>query len=119
MKSQLICRQIRKLRLSLSINQSEIAAHLGITQSSYAKIEQGKSKLSLERFLAISEFLNINPTIFFQHKQETKHPEKSYPRGSKQHGHWEEPSFNFLYIVKNPSKNKKVEGQEKSKSHSA
>jgi transcriptional regulator with XRE-family HTH domain len=72
----LILEQIRKTRIEKNLSQQNLAFHLNITQSSYAKIEKGEIKLSVAALLEISSYLSINPAAFFeQGKKET--PEKN------------------------------------------
>lgn len=53
--------QIIKYRSEqIGLSQEYIAAELGITQPTYALIESGKSKLSLERAIQLSKLLEID-----------------------------------------------------------
>ncbi|MFH2142994.1 MAG: helix-turn-helix transcriptional regulator [Bacteroidota bacterium] len=52
---------VRKLRRDKNIRQAEIAKHLGISQSNYAKLENGKIELTINKLLKISEFLHVHP----------------------------------------------------------
>jgi transcriptional regulator with XRE-family HTH domain len=52
---------VRKLRRDKNIRQAEIAKHIGITQSNYAKLENGKIELTISKLEKISEFLKVHP----------------------------------------------------------
>ena len=63
-----ILQNIRRLRISKEISQEAIANSLKMTQSSYAKLERGQIKLSLERYLLISVFFGVEKSILLQDK---------------------------------------------------
>jgi transcriptional regulator with XRE-family HTH domain len=65
MKALDICHRLRYLREVHHINQSELAKHLGISQSTYAKVERGQTKITLSRFLNIAQYLQVDPHLFF------------------------------------------------------
>ncbi len=50
-----------KIRVSKGYSQTYVARHLGVSQKVYSKIESGKSKLDLIRFLKIAECLETHP----------------------------------------------------------
>lgn len=52
--------KIQDFRKRKKINQSEIAKHLGISQAAYAKIESGKTNISLDKLFLISDFLDVS-----------------------------------------------------------
>ena len=62
----LILQNIRRLRISKEISQEAIANSLNMTQSAYAKLERGQTKLSLERFLQISDFFDVDKSVLFE-----------------------------------------------------
>ena len=51
---------LKNLRESRRISQEAVAFNLNITQSTYAKIEAGKTKLSVERLLAIAAYFQVD-----------------------------------------------------------
>jgi len=103
MKSSEICKRIKAIREIRSINQAEIAKHLGLTQSSYAKIEKGISKLSMERFLQIVEFLDTDPAFYFQEIYNPKQkPSRPYKKGEPHKPTLEESLGYTLYVVSKP-----------------
>ncbi len=53
-------RKIRQLRDAKGYSQDNVAAMLGIHQNTYCEIETGKAKLSLERYLKLSEILEVD-----------------------------------------------------------
>lgn len=61
-KIENILTKIREIRNKKGYKQAAIAEELGISQSTYAKIEKGQQKLSLETFLSISQILSVTPT---------------------------------------------------------
>ena len=61
----LILDRMRKITIEKNLSQSYLANHLNITQSSYAKIEKGEIKLSLNNLIAIIDFLEIDPATLF------------------------------------------------------
>jgi transcriptional regulator with XRE-family HTH domain len=54
------------LRISKEISQEAIANSLKMTQSAYAKLERGQTKLSLERYLLISVYFDVDKSVLFQ-----------------------------------------------------
>lgn len=63
-----ILQNIRRLRISKEISQEAIANSLKMTQSAYAKLERGQTKLSLERYLLISVFFDVDRSMLLQDK---------------------------------------------------
>lgn len=55
-----ITKRIIEIRNSKGISQEYMAEMLHMSQPAYCKIENNKSKLSLERFFKIIEILNLN-----------------------------------------------------------
>ena len=56
-----ILEKIRNIRLSRGYTQEYMGEKLGIDTVNYGRIERGKSKLSLERFIKICEILEVSP----------------------------------------------------------
>ena len=52
--------RIQDTRKAKKINQSQIAKHLGISQAAYAKIESGKTSLSLDKLFLVADFLGVS-----------------------------------------------------------
>ena len=61
-----ILQNIRRLRISKEISQEAIAKSLKMTQSAYAKLERGQTKLSLERYLLISVYFDVDKSVLLQ-----------------------------------------------------
>jgi len=57
-----IIEEIKKIRKSKKISQSEIGNYLSISQGTYRDIESGKIRLSLDNYLLICKYLKIDPT---------------------------------------------------------
>ncbi len=54
--------KIKSIRLRKGVSQGDLAAHLSMSQSAYAKIENGITKLDTQRLLKIADFLETDPT---------------------------------------------------------
>lgn len=61
-----ILKNIRVLREYQDISQEAIANSLKISQSTYAKLESGKSKLSVERFILIASYFKVECVELFK-----------------------------------------------------
>jgi transcriptional regulator with XRE-family HTH domain len=100
MNAQEICQRIRGLRQVRQIKQSELAEALGLSQSSYAKMEKGQTKLSLDRFIQIMNYLDTDPQFFFKENVEAKpSAKKPYSQSPAAKTQWEERLGYNLYIV--------------------
>ncbi len=64
-----ILEKIRNLRLSRGYTQEYMAEKLGIDTVNYGRIERGKSKLTLDRFLKICDILQVSPTELLNDNQ--------------------------------------------------
>jgi transcriptional regulator with XRE-family HTH domain len=56
--------KIRKIRELKGFSQEYMASSLGITQNSYSKLENQKTRLSLKRLNNISKILELDPYIY-------------------------------------------------------
>ena len=65
-----ILEKIRNIRLSRGYTQEYMAEKLGIDTVNYGRIERGKSKLTLERFLKICEILQVSPTELLNNEKD-------------------------------------------------
>lgn len=54
-----VIRNIRRLRLDRELSQENVAFNLQISQSSYAKLESGQSKLSVDRLYQLAAYFNV------------------------------------------------------------
>ena len=64
--------QIRKIRLKKGISQQFIADSIGISQSKFNRIENGKSNILLNDLLEICQILRINYIELIQSNQSGK-----------------------------------------------
>ena len=53
--------KIKTLRLQKEWSQQDVADKLNISQSAYAKVERGESKLDVARIIKLSEIFDIEP----------------------------------------------------------
>ncbi len=68
MDTAFINNNIRKLRERDYITQEYMAMRLGISQNTYSKIEIGKTKLTVEKLIAIALILEVNVAELLKHK---------------------------------------------------
>jgi transcriptional regulator with XRE-family HTH domain len=54
-----VIQNIRKIRIDRELSQENVAFNLQISQSSYAKMESGQSKLSIDRLYQLATFFKI------------------------------------------------------------
>jgi transcriptional regulator with XRE-family HTH domain len=54
-----VLRNIRKMRINRELSQENVAFNLKISQSTYAKMESGQSKLSIDRLYQLAVFFNV------------------------------------------------------------
>jgi transcriptional regulator with XRE-family HTH domain len=62
---------LRKARVKKKLSQENLADYLGMTQSSYAKIEKGQTHLTLNNLFKICKCLEIDPSDLFSTKKQT------------------------------------------------
>jgi len=60
--------RIRKIREEQGIKQEYIANEMGITQSSYGRIEKDDNRLTATKLIQISEILNVSISALFGEK---------------------------------------------------
>lgn len=58
-----VLRLIRERRKQLKMTQSEMAEKLGIEQATYSSLENGKTELSLNRYMQIAQILDLEQPI--------------------------------------------------------
>jgi len=61
-------RRIRKIREERGIKQENIADEMGITQSSYGRLEKNDNRLTATKLTKISEILNVSISTLFGEK---------------------------------------------------
>ncbi|MBP6055706.1 MAG: helix-turn-helix transcriptional regulator, partial [Cytophagaceae bacterium] len=54
-----VIRNIRKMRIDRELSQENVAFNLKISQSSYAKLESGQSRLSIDRLYQLAIYFNV------------------------------------------------------------
>ena len=54
-------RDLKPLRLILGVSQNEMGEYLGISKSTYLKMEEGKRNITWKEYLAILFFFAYNP----------------------------------------------------------
>jgi transcriptional regulator with XRE-family HTH domain len=54
-----VIRNIRRMRLDRELSQENVAFNLQISQSSYAKLESGQSRLSIDRLYQLAVYFNV------------------------------------------------------------
>lgn len=64
MVNEIIGSKIRNIRQKRGLNQQDLADKLNLSQSAYAKIENGRTALDVTRLLVLSEYLEV-PIIDF------------------------------------------------------
>lgn len=64
-----ITSRIKKIRIAKSISQLEMAELLNISQSAYAKIERGRTRLDVERLIEICHILSVEPSEMVELEQ--------------------------------------------------
>jgi transcriptional regulator with XRE-family HTH domain len=60
--------RIRKVREERGIKQEYIADEMGITQSSYGRLEKDDNRLTANKLIKISEILNVSISVLFGEK---------------------------------------------------
>lgn len=68
---------LKRIRLAKGITQLHIAKKLGISNMAYSRMENGETKIDVERLRVIAILLGIDVNIFFD-KQLTDFVIKSY-----------------------------------------
>ena len=67
-----VLKSIRLARIERNHSQEFIATKLNLTQSYYAKIERGSSKLTIELFFRFLDILEIDYVAFFKEIKKKK-----------------------------------------------
>lgn len=60
-----VAEKIRTLRISANFTQEYVANELNISQSTYSSLENGSSKLIIEKAEKLGEIYGVNPSVFF------------------------------------------------------
>jgi transcriptional regulator with XRE-family HTH domain len=62
----LVGSRVRMRRLMLGLSQEKLGERLGLTFQQVQKYEKGSNRVGASRLVAISEVLNVAPSLFFQ-----------------------------------------------------
>lgn len=79
MKNEKIAKFLKELREEKGLNMSEMGRQLGISQTAWAKMEQGKSLPSFSTLAKLWQRLNVQPHALLKLDQSTipgKHEEE-------------------------------------------
>lgn len=57
--------KLRVLRIGRNWSQEELADKIGISQAAYAKLESGKTRLTIDRAQQLADVYEIEPEYFF------------------------------------------------------
>ncbi len=60
--------KIKEIRKKKGLNQGDLAEHLSMSQSAYAKIENGHTALDVRRLLELAKFLEVPISDFLPHQ---------------------------------------------------
>jgi transcriptional regulator with XRE-family HTH domain len=86
MKS-IVGKNIKRLRVSLRLTQDNMAYELGITKSSYSKIERGETNVSIDRLSQIAKVLETDINTLVSESKKTapkaEDPTKQYGFATK------------------------------------
>ena len=63
---------LRRRREQLGLEQGTISQKIGLTQSSYSRIESGKTSLTLAQLSAISPHYSVRPADFIDQAEQVK-----------------------------------------------
>lgn len=64
----MIYEEIEKIRIQSGVTKAFLARKLGVSTPTYSHIANGKSPLTVDRFLIIANVLRIDPSFFFEHE---------------------------------------------------
>lgn len=59
---------LKKIRTAMGVTQSHLAKKINVTGMTYSRIENGESKLDVERLKIISITLGLDVSVFFDDK---------------------------------------------------
>ncbi|WP_299120682.1 helix-turn-helix transcriptional regulator [uncultured Tenacibaculum sp.] len=62
---KLVLKKIKEERIKREMSQYDFGEKIGLSQNAYFKVETGKTKLDLFRFLTICKVLEMDPKSFF------------------------------------------------------
>ncbi|MDW0113816.1 helix-turn-helix transcriptional regulator [Sporosarcina saromensis] len=59
---------LKKIRIAKGVTQTHLAKVLKVTTMTYSRLENGETKIDVERLKILSRALDINVGIFFDNK---------------------------------------------------
>lgn len=59
---------LKRIRTAMGVTQSHLAKKINVTAMTYSRIENGESKLDVERLKVISITLGLDISVFFDDK---------------------------------------------------
>lgn len=62
--------KIKEFRKKRGLNQEDLAEHLSMSQSAYAKIENGHTALDVKRLIQLSEYFEVPVSDFLPNQKE-------------------------------------------------
>lgn len=65
--------KLRVLRIGRNWSQDEIAEKIGISQAAYAKLESGRTRLTINRAQQLADVYEIEPEYFFSTEKAVHH----------------------------------------------
>lgn len=65
-----IGKRIREVRLGAEVSQETLAAKIGMTRGNFARIEQGRTNVTLDTLLRIADGLGVEVIDLFRHPKE-------------------------------------------------
>ncbi len=68
---ELILQKIKKLRELRDITQQSMAFELNISQKAYCHLENGHTRMDVDRLIAIAQILNVSPSFLLADEQPT------------------------------------------------
>jgi len=97
-----IGKKIRELRKQQLFKQIDVALELGMSQSAYAKIENGRTTISVDRLLKIANYLSVEANEILANNKE-----EEAPYHKSKYSSYVEP--NILYNVVLKSKDEQID----------
>lgn len=64
----MVHKNLKKIRLAKGVTQAHLANRLDISNMAYSRMENGESKIDVERLKVIAITLNVKIEVFFNEK---------------------------------------------------
>ncbi|GAB3167551.1 helix-turn-helix domain-containing protein [Telluribacter humicola] len=62
--------KIKSIRVKKNLTQDDVAKHLGMAQSNYARMERGLSQITVERLAELAEIFEMSPEAIMGYSEE-------------------------------------------------